>query len=108
MCMSRIPTDPLGAATTGQSRRRQRRGHRISTLLPVTRDRRSQASPACAGGSGPRGRPLGPITVIGPIRVIASSLSERTDPPALVIGPTGVALSGGGTLYVADSVNNRI
>jgi hypothetical protein len=49
-----------------------------------------------------------PVTVIGPIRVIGSGLSERTDPGALVIGPTGVALSGSGTLYVADSVNNRI
>ncbi len=46
--------------------------------------------------------------------VIGSGFSERTDPAALVIGPTGVALSGsdrdGGnqTLYVADSLNNRI
>jgi hypothetical protein len=51
---------------------------------------------------------VGPIAVIGPSRVIGSGLSERTDPAALVIGPTGVALSGSGTLYVADSVNNRI
>ena len=39
--------------------------------------------------------------------VIGSGFSERTDPSALVIGPTGVALSGN-TLYVADSLNNRI
>jgi len=39
--------------------------------------------------------------------VIGSGFSERTDPAALVIGPTGVALSGT-TLYVADSLNNRV
>jgi hypothetical protein len=48
--------------------------------------------------------------------VIGSGFSEKSDPAALVIGPTGVQLSpspGSGdnderTLYVADSVNNRI
>src|SRR6185437_6624903 len=35
-------------------------------------------------------------------------LAEKTDPDALVIGPTGVGLNFNGTLYVADSVNNRI
>lgn len=40
--------------------------------------------------------------------IIGSGFSERTDPAALVIGPTGVGLAGNGTLYVADSVNNRI
>jgi hypothetical protein len=40
--------------------------------------------------------------------VIASGFSERTDPGALVIGPTGVALGRNGTLYVADSLNNRV
>ncbi len=39
--------------------------------------------------------------------VIGSGFSGRTDPAALVIGPTGVGLSNG-TLYVADSLNNRI
>ncbi len=39
--------------------------------------------------------------------VIGSGFSERTDPAALVIGPTGVGLSGT-TLYVADSLNNRV
>ena len=39
--------------------------------------------------------------------VIGSGFSQRTDPAALVIGPTGVGLSGN-TLYVADSLNNRI
>lgn len=50
------------------------------------------------------------------ISEIGSGFSERTDPNALVIGPTGVGLSPACTqededacvLYVADSVNNRI
>jgi hypothetical protein len=40
--------------------------------------------------------------------VIASGFEERTDPAALVIGPTGVALSFDGSLYVADTLKNRI
>jgi len=41
--------------------------------------------------------------------VIGSGFSERTDPAALVIGPTGVGLSKDHfSLYVADSLNNRI
>jgi hypothetical protein len=41
--------------------------------------------------------------------IIASGFPERTDPAALVIGPTGVAFDGfTGTLFVADSLNNRI
>jgi hypothetical protein len=39
---------------------------------------------------------------------IGSGFAERTDPGALVIGPTGVGLSRKGTLYVADSATNRI
>lgn len=39
--------------------------------------------------------------------IIGSGFSERTDPASLVIGPTGVGLSGT-TLYIADSLNNRI
>jgi hypothetical protein len=39
---------------------------------------------------------------------IGSGFPERTDPAALVIGPTGVGLGTDGTLYVADSLNNRI
>jgi hypothetical protein len=43
------------------------------------------------------------------LTVIGSEFPERTDPAALVIGPTGVALSENQrTLYVADSLNNRI
>ena len=39
--------------------------------------------------------------------VIGTGLPERTDPAALVVGPTGLGLSGD-TLYIADSVANRI
>lgn len=43
------------------------------------------------------------------ITVIGSGFAERTDPAALVIGPTGVGLSPhADLLYVADSLNNRI
>ncbi|MFE7411268.1 NHL repeat-containing protein [Streptomyces laurentii] len=38
---------------------------------------------------------------------IGSGFAEKTDPAALVIGPTGVGLKGS-TLYVADTVDNRI
>lgn len=41
-------------------------------------------------------------------RVIASGFGEKTDPDALVIGPTGLTLGEEETLYVADSVGNRI
>ncbi len=40
--------------------------------------------------------------------VIASGFPERTDPAALVIGPTGVGLGADGRLFVADTLNNRI
>jgi hypothetical protein len=39
---------------------------------------------------------------------IASGFAERTDPSALVIGPTGLALAFDGTLYVADTLANRV
>jgi hypothetical protein len=39
---------------------------------------------------------------------IGSGFPAKTDPNALVIGPTGVGLGQSGTLYVADSVDNRI
>ncbi len=41
-------------------------------------------------------------------QVIADGFTERTDPNALVVGPTGVGLGHGGVLYVADSAENRI
>ena len=41
--------------------------------------------------------------------VIGTGFPERTDPNALVIGPTGVAFDEwNGVLYVADTLNNRI
>jgi hypothetical protein len=40
--------------------------------------------------------------------VIASGFPERTDPAALVVGPTGVGLGEEGTLFVADTQGNRI
>ena len=40
--------------------------------------------------------------------VIGSGFGERSDPAALVIGPTGVGLAPDGTLYVADTLASRI
>ena len=40
--------------------------------------------------------------------VIASGFGQTADPNALVIGPTGVSLAWDGTLYVADTLANRI
>src|SRR5216684_733982 len=40
--------------------------------------------------------------------VIGEGFGERTDPAALVVGPTGVGLAADGTLYIADSVSSRI
>ncbi|WEP00467.1 hypothetical protein A6P39_040350 [Streptomyces sp. FXJ1.172] len=39
---------------------------------------------------------------------IGSDFAERTDPDALVVGPTGVGLARDGALFVADTVKNRI
>jgi hypothetical protein len=39
---------------------------------------------------------------------IGSGFAARTDPAALVLGPTGDGLSRNGTLYVADTLGNRI
>ncbi len=39
---------------------------------------------------------------------IGSGFQERTDPAALVIGPTGLGLASNGTLYLADTLPNRI
>jgi len=40
--------------------------------------------------------------------VIGTGFPARTDPNALVIGPTGLALGQNGSLYVADTLGNRI
>src|SRR6266480_2039312 len=40
--------------------------------------------------------------------IIGSRFGEHTDPAALVVGPTGLGLDSHGTLFVADSVGNRI
>ena len=53
------------------------------------------------------------ITTVGTPRLlnvtkIGSGFPERLDPAALVIGPTGDGLAANGTLYVADTLNNRI
>ena len=59
------------------------------------------------------------MPVLESLTVIASGFAQRTDPAALVIGPTGVALSAACgdddadcaqrlKLYVADTLNNRI
>jgi len=39
---------------------------------------------------------------------VGSGFGEHTDPAALVVGPTGLGLDSHGTLFVADSVGNRI
>jgi sugar lactone lactonase YvrE len=49
----------------------------------------------------------------GPPRLVSSSrigsgFAEQTNPAALVLGPTGLGLGPDGTLYVADTVANRI
>jgi hypothetical protein len=49
----------------------------------------------------------GPSPKVVEEKVVASGFGERTDPGALVVGPTGVGYSGG-ILYVADTVGNRI
>lgn len=48
------------------------------------------------------------MPAVGPETVIGNGFPERTDPAALVVGPTGLGLAGDGTLYVADSVDNSI
>lgn len=40
--------------------------------------------------------------------VVGSGFAERTDPAALVVGPTGDSVNAAGTLFVADTADNRI
>ena len=52
---------------------------------------------------------IGPRPEVLESDIIGSGFGETTDPAALVSGPTGVAFDARtGTLYVADSVGNRI
>jgi hypothetical protein len=50
----------------------------------------------------------GALPTVMATQVVASGLPERTDPAALVLGPTGLGLSRSGALYVADTVRSRI
>jgi hypothetical protein len=50
----------------------------------------------------------GHVPAVRSDKVIATGFTEHTDPNALVVGPTGVGMGAGSSLYVADSANNRI
>jgi hypothetical protein len=50
----------------------------------------------------------GSVPAVTSETVIGSGFPERTDPGALVVGPTGLGLGPNGTLYVANSVVDRI
>jgi hypothetical protein len=50
----------------------------------------------------------GTPSVVLPTTPIATAFEERTDPNALVIGPTGLGLAKDGTLFVADTLRSRI
>ena len=39
---------------------------------------------------------------------IGAGFAERTDPAALVVGPTGLTVGQNGTVYVADTANSRL
>lgn len=48
-----------------------------------------------------------PPQIVGAAR-IGSGFPQRTDPAALVLGPTGLGVGANGTLYVADTLSSRI
>jgi hypothetical protein len=52
--------------------------------------------------------PMGGIPTEVAHTTIASAFQERTDPAALVIGPTGLGMGADGTLFVADTLQSRI
>jgi hypothetical protein len=49
-----------------------------------------------------------PMPMMTSSQVVARGYGQHTDPAALVVGPTGLGLGRGGTLYVADTASNRI
>jgi len=51
-----------------------------------------------------RGRLPRPTSTVA----IGTGFAERTDPAALVVGPTGLAVGQTGTVYVADTANSRL
>jgi hypothetical protein len=52
--------------------------------------------------------PVGGMPMVTSNTIIGSGFSQRTDPAALVIGPTGLGLGDDGVLYIADTLANRI
>lgn len=52
--------------------------------------------------------PLGGTPSATSFTTIGSAFPERTDPAALVIGPTGLGLGSDGALFVADTLQSRI
>ena len=52
--------------------------------------------------------PSGKAPLLTKSTIVGSGFAEKTDPAALVVGPTGVGLNSAGTLYVADTANNRL
>lgn len=52
--------------------------------------------------------PDGKPPVITSQTVVANGFGQRADRDAFLVGPTGLALGPGGTLYVSDALGNRI
>jgi hypothetical protein len=52
--------------------------------------------------------PTGGLPMVTSETIIGNGLPERTDPAALVVGPTGLGLASNGTLFIADSAGNRV